>query len=360
MALPLVPNEKVQAGIAASGLADLTSYVSVTGLGTKGIVNRSFANFKAAPSGLFALLDGKPITADDLKAIPAKAVAAGALRLDPLRVYKAALEIAEKVDPEEVKKFKERAEGGSQAMGFRLEQDVLGSFGDAWTFHTTSAIGPNPASAVVITVTLKNRETMAKILKLAVSMAKMQQGQMPFSISETKIGDVDAYNIVAQTDAPISPAWAIAENRLVVAGSLDALKMQLRSAADSQSLGEVAAVASRLKTGAVMLTYQDTKMILTQLLAMLQGFGPLGTGLLKEQGINVELPPIPDIQQIAPHVLPRTSTLRIAKQLIVSEAYDTVPLVGSLLSSAPIAGLGGALSCRQCNRLAARPAATNR
>ncbi len=141
-----------------------------------------------------------------------------------------------------------------------------------------------------------------------------------------------------------SPAWVISGNRLIVAGSLDALKTQLAQEAGSQSLADVSAVASRLKTGAVMVTYQDTKVMVGQLLAMMQAFGPFGTTMLAQQGIKVDMPTVPELKSIAPHILPRTSTLRVMKHSLVSEAYETVPLVGRTLSLAPVAGLGDYLT----------------
>ena len=79
----------------------------------------------------------------------------------------------------------------------------------------------------------------------------------------------------SRTGAP-SPAWAIAGDRLMVGGSLDALKTQIGQAAEGKGLAELSAVASRLKTEPVMLTYQDTKTIVEQSIGMLRTVGPLG------------------------------------------------------------------------------------
>ncbi len=72
---------------------------------------------------------------------------------------------------------------------------------------------------------------------------------------------------------------------------------------------------------------------------MMQAFGPFGTAMLAQQGIKIDMPTIPEMKSIAPHILPRTSTLRVMKHSIVSEAYETVPVVGRTLSLAPVAGL---------------------
>ena len=41
----------------------------------------------------------------------------------------------------------------AQAFGFRLEEDVLGSFGDVWTLHATVASGADQLAGLVVTVT---------------------------------------------------------------------------------------------------------------------------------------------------------------------------------------------------------------
>ena len=343
VATALPPFSDYTDALAAAGITDLTSIGGVVGFGTKGIVDRGFLNFKEGPSGVFTLLGGKPLTAADLKPVPGDAAGAIAWRLSLAEVYKTALEITAKADPEEAENFSSKAAGMLQALGLRLD-DVLGAFGDVWTAHLPGAGGLNPVGGGILTVTVKNKEVLGKVQTLIVEMAKMPAAQAEFSISESKIGDVKAYRIVPVKSGNPSPAWAIADDRLIVAGSLDALKTHITRAGSKAGLAEVPAVASRLEKGPVLLTYQDTKSALSQALAMLQGFGPLGIGMLAQQGINIEMPDMPDFQEIAAHVLPRTSTLRAGKHVLISEAYETVPVVGRAPSLVPVAATAAFMS----------------
>ena len=342
---PTIPNDgfDVPAFLDATGVADLESIGNVAGLSTKGMVDRTFANFKGTPKGLFELLAGKPLTADDLKPVPSTAVFAVALRLDPFEVYKKLIDLADRIDPKATKQFKQTASGTAQAFGFRLEEDVLGSFGDVWTVHSTVASGPDQLAGMVVTVTVKNKEMLTKIQKTALQMLSLQADSLPFTIAEKKIDDVPAWQLVPERTGAPSPAWAIAGDRLILGGSLDALKTQIGQGSESKGLAELQAVASRLKTESVLLTYQDTKTLVEQSIGMLQAFGPTGTAMLAQQGIKFEMPQLPPFKAIAPHILPRTSTLRISKQAIISEAYDTVPLMGTGLSAIPAAGLSVAI-----------------
>ena len=304
LALPLVPDDEWRAGIAASGLADLTSYISVAGLGSKGLVSRSFANFKGRPRGCLPCLMQLRSPPTTSSRFPPRPSSPAQLRLDPTRLYQAAMDVYKKADAAEAERFQQQAVGLAKGMGFRLEEDILGSLGDVWTFHSTggigASIGPDPLGGAVLTARVKNKEMLGKLQKLIVDMSKAQGAQLPFSIADTKVGDITAYHVVAQTGG-FSPAWALTDDRLVLSSSLDGLKTQLRRAADSQSLAEVPAVASRLKAGAVMLTYQDSKSLVTQVLALLQGFGPMGVGALRNRGSRSNCRPFPRSSK-----LPRT------------------------------------------------------
>jgi len=61
-----------------------------------------------------------------------------------------------------------------------------------------------------------------------------------------------------QSGSP-SPAWAIAGDRLVFAGSARWSQNPIGKGTGITGLAELPAVASRLKTEPVMVTYQDTK-----------------------------------------------------------------------------------------------------
>jgi hypothetical protein len=201
---------------------------------------------------------------------------------------------------------------------------------------------------------VKNKEMLTKIQSTLLAMSKTPGVKLPFTITESKIDDVPVWQLEPKQPGSPSPAWAVAGGRLVVAGSLDALKTQLGQGTEGGRLAELPAVASRLKTEPIMLTYQDTKTLVEQWIGLLRTVGPMGTAMLAQQGIKVDMPELPDFKVIAPHVLPRTSTLRIAKLAIVSEAFETVPVVGNGLSAAPAAALAAILFS---SRLGARQVA---
>ena len=348
--VPMIPpgNVDLPALLEAEGFADVTTIGGMSGFITKGMVNRTIANFKATPKGLFELLSGKPLSAADLKTIPGNAVFAGALRLDLTQFYTVVTDLVEKANPQAGQQIKQSATAATQAVGLRLKEDVLGAFGDVWTIHrvasgSTASSGTGSSdlkqlSSMVATVVVKNKESLLKIQNLALGMIKAQGGNLPFSISESKIGDSASWQIVPTESGAASPAWAIAHGRLIVAGSLDALKGQLGQPADTPALSEQPAVVSRLKTGPILLYVLDTKTTIEQSMGTVQGYATIGTALLAQQGIKVELPPLPNFKVIAPHALPQTSTLRMTKQTIVFESYESVPLLANAISAAPALG----------------------
>ena len=137
--VPMIPSNTVDvpAVLEAAGLADLTSIGGMSGFGTKGMVNRTIANFNGTPKGLFELLSGKPLTASDLKAIPGNSVFASAMRLDLTQVYTSVTDLVEKADPKAGQQLKQTATAGRR-------HSVFGSRKMCWI--RSEMFGPSTAS----------------------------------------------------------------------------------------------------------------------------------------------------------------------------------------------------------------------
>ncbi len=68
VATAMPPLSEYSEALETAGVADLASIGGVVGFGTKGIIERNFANFKDQPKGVFELVSGKPLTAGDPEA----------------------------------------------------------------------------------------------------------------------------------------------------------------------------------------------------------------------------------------------------------------------------------------------------
>jgi hypothetical protein len=143
--------------------------------------------------------------------------------------------------------------------------------------------------------------------------------------------------VLPKGPVPVAPAWCITDNHLIVAATLQSLKDQLARGAKSKSLADTPAVAARLKSGVSVLTYEDTKSTLQSLYGAVQAFDPLVTGMAAQQGIDVNVPPLPSFDAIEPHIMPGIGTLRRTKTGVGHENQQTVPLGGgSQMVASPV------------------------
>jgi type II secretory pathway pseudopilin PulG len=179
---------------------------------------------------------------------------------------------------------------------------------------------------------------------------------------ETKtVRGIEVHHVQPRGPVSWDPAWAVVDGRLVVAATFLGLKFQI-SRGGKKSLAELPAVAARLKAGPMTLTYQDTRAAIRQMYTAIQTFGPVLVGQLSAQGIDVELPTLPDLETIEPHILPRIDTTRRTSTGLESESHSTVPLASVSVGSPAAAGVLVALllpAVQQAREAARRNQAMN-
>jgi hypothetical protein len=320
------------------GLANVKAISSVSGLDEKGMFSRTQAGVDGEPQGLLELVSDKPLAAADLKGIPDNATGAFAARLDLAAIYKEGLKRVGKVEPEAPEQVSAQVEGLQQQLGFHLERDLLEALGDVWTVHSAPGDAAGGWTGLVVTASVRDKDRLAASHEKLLQFIQQFAGpQAPFTIRDTKIGEVKVRQLVPKGPLPISPAWCVTDTHLVVAATLQTLKAHLSRGSKSRSLAEVPAVASRLKAGVSVITYEDTKSTLRSLYSGLQAYGPIITGLANQQGIDFNLPALPSFDAVEPHIFAGVGTVRRTKAGIGHENQQSVPLGGgSQLVTAPV------------------------
>ena len=316
----------------ALGLTGVQLVASASGLDKQGMVNRTLINFDGTPQGLFELVSDKPLAIADLQSIPQEASFAVAARLDLATVYRRVLERVGQVEPQAVDQFKTQVAGVQQMLGFEIENGLLASLGDLWTISATAAEGASPWTGLVVTAAVRDRAKLVEIQDRLLALVKAQaggEGGLPFSIRQSKLGGIQVYQVMPKGPVPVAPAWCVLDDRLVIAATLQSLKAQLTRDAKAASLADVPEVARRFKpqSGPSLLAYQDTKSAIRGTYAMVQMYGPMATGALAQQGIEFDLPPLPSLKSLDPHILPLVGLARRGKQGLIFERYQTVPVI---------------------------------
>jgi hypothetical protein len=335
-----------QAAVAfdAIGLNNINSLASAAGLDQTGYVVKTLVSLDGQPQGLLQFSAIQPLAAADLASIPADAGVALAIKINPLAVFDALMEMQGKVDPRK----RDEALAGIGMMegqlGLKFRDDVLKPLGDSFCLYASLA---NPAVPEV-TLSLQVRDsqtaakTFAKLMQLAEAALQATAANNPSAPKLTKDNSSgkDVYtltfnpvsvapNIVEPTVPPIS--WCLTEKGLVVSTALQAY---LSRPAGFKSLDQSADVAKSLSGDAAPLAlfYCDIKGIFEKFYPM----APMLTMLLQQQGANLNLPPLPPANAIAPHLTPLIATVR--RTPVGIEIAERTPMPGlAVTQSLPVA-----------------------
>jgi type II secretory pathway pseudopilin PulG len=355
---PKITEPKVRDLLKSLGANKLVSVGGVGGLDGEGIVTRQFVDFGGWPAGL----EQKPLTAADFKPIPDNVEFASIARFDLGWLYRRVIDAVDQLNPAE--SIQERIAQAEGQLGFQVEGDLLASLGDVWTAHSNSGGGMLPMSNLVLTVTVRDQEKLTKVHDKLLALAQAllaQQPEPPVTIETKDMRGVTVHHVQPRGPVSWDPAWAVVDGRLVVAATFQGLKAQI-ARGGKKSLAELPAVADRLKAGPMTLTYQDTRSAVRQLYTLIQTFGPILVNQLAAQGINVELPTLPDLEAIEPHILPRIDTTRRTSNGLESESFSTVPFASMNVGSPATIGVLVALllpAVQQAREAARRNQAMN-
>ena len=333
---PQITDPKVRDLLTSIGVNQFVSAASVSGFDEEGILSRGFVDLGGWPAGSMEL---PPLTAADLKPIPGNSEFATVVRFDLGWIYRWAIGTAVRLNPAE--DIREKIKQVEPLLGFQIESDLVASLGDVWTIHSTPGGGLLPMSGLVFTVTVRDQENLAKVQEKLLELSRSllsQEDQPPFAIETKTVREIEVHHVQPHGSVAWDPAWAVIDGRLVVAATLQGLKFHI-AREGKKSLAELPAVAKRLESGPMMLSYQDSLTSIRQMFAAVQTFAPMLIGQLAAQGINVELPTLPDLDAIESHILPRIDTTRRTERGFESDSTSTVPLASVGVGSPATVGI---------------------
>jgi hypothetical protein len=161
--LPMADRDRVAAFLAASGIAGIDRLVAVSGLDDEGMVTDVRLGFEGQPSGLFAA-PASGIGPKQLARIPADAVVAQAMSLDPSRTLATLLDVIAATDPDAATEIRRSLEQFRAVAGLDLDRHLLKPLGPDWTMVALPSPGgllPN----VAVIAGVRDQPTFAKTHK---------------------------------------------------------------------------------------------------------------------------------------------------------------------------------------------------
>jgi hypothetical protein len=203
----------------ASGFRGLKRIIHTAAFDGKDWMSHTFADVPMPRQGMLEVIDGKPISADLLKAVPSDATFVKAGRLDPARMIAQIKKVAGEVDPE-FPRFVDMALGGAQlALAKNLQTDILEPLGSDWAMYCSPTVAGNGIVGLAIVNKLDDPAKAQASLPtawinlsnwVAVALNKAE-AEVEVRGRYTKIGDLTVYYLGVPI---VAPSWAVKDGFL--------------------------------------------------------------------------------------------------------------------------------------------------
>jgi hypothetical protein len=344
--LPAPDRDKLLAFLEASGLGKLETVAAVSGLTAEGFAANTWLGFDGPPTGLFAP-PATGIGAKQLGRIPADAMLAQAWSLDLSSLLATVLGIVEATEPRAAQEFRGNLERLRAIAGFDIDTHLLKALGPDWTVLSVPAPGgmlPN----VAIVAGIRERATFAKTHKALLGIlrnAAAAGNDVQLAIREIPYRDQTLFCLEAGGSGipmPVTPTWCLAEDRLLVTLSPQLMKTLLARDVEAAGIDGVAEVKGALGGAEPALVGMvDPVWLVGTLCGLYEMAAPMARGVLREQGLEIDLPQLPPASAIMPYARPQVSTIRHEADGILIEGAGTIPL-GPLTAGGGIAGISPA------------------
>jgi hypothetical protein len=336
--LPMADRDRVAAFLAASGIAGIDRLVGVSGLDDEGMVTDVRLGFEGQPSGLFAA-PASGIGPKQLARIPADAVVAQAMSLDPSRTLATLLDVIAATDPDAATEIRRSLEQFRAVAGLDLDRHLLKPLGPDWTMVALpSAGGLLPNVAVIAGV--RDQPTFAKTHKALLGVLRnlTANGDTRTTITEIPYRGQTLFCLGIEGPdmaIPVTPTWCLTADRLLITLSPQLMKTLLaRTDADAE-LGNLAEVKAAMSgSDADFVGVFDPQVILGAVCSAYEMATPLIRQATARAGHRLDLPTLPRASAMTPFVKPSVTVLRHEPDGLRMRSTTTLPL-------GPLAGGGG-------------------
>jgi len=338
------PGPEVTAALAAFGLDNITSVSSVSGFDETGYVTRSLLAIDGEPKGLLSSAKAKPLTIEDLVAIPADATLATAVRLDPERVFNDFRAGLAAVEPRAIAEMDRGLAEMRRETGVDLVEEIFKPLGDTWQVYNSPGEGGLVLTGLTVVGTVKDRDKLSKALdKLqAAAVADAQRrldGAGPgtrrlprhVTIKDFEFAGQKVYfvNFVGE-ESPVAPSWCVTDKEVIFSFYPSHVKAYLSRGKDFQSLAQSPKVTKLFsgEKGPLAVSYVDTQAVFDAAYPLVQIGATFVCGELQREGIELDVSMLPTAGSIRRHLQPSTATVKYTDAGIEMTSNQTLPIGG--------------------------------
>jgi hypothetical protein len=341
------------------GLDRLKYYANVNGLEGAGSVSRSLLAMDGKPRGLLALLEGEPLKAAELAAIPKDATLAVTGKFDLDKTLNAIVDLVGQFDPQARQQFQTQMADIDRQVGFSIRDEIFKSLGDTWSVYNSPGEGGLVITGLTAVVPVKDRERLLKAHDKLLSAAPRAPKPQPPNpqggngnvrtrgafVADFQYGGrkVHFMNFIGD-EVPFAPAWCITDKELIVSPFPQMIKARLSRGTGAGSLADVPEVAQCFQGGRQprALFYQDTRTIFRLVYPMVHFLAGILCAEWQQHGLDIDVSLLPSMAAIEPHLQPGVTAVYMTQQGLRWEARHTLPMAtgAAPLLVAPVAFFG--------------------
>ena len=306
-----------------------------------GFKTSTFVHIPGVGSSDNAVFKVKPLTEADLAILPKDAAWAAVWNFDLLGMYRTILKSISAVSPDAQESVTEAIAEAEETVGIKIEDDLLGAFGDTWTLFDSPSNGGLWFTGITAAVEVKpDNKLNASIDKIVKLIAKEVGDDAGVAISTERYHDQEIRFVnVTGVPMPFAPAWAEYDGRLIVA----LYPQMIRSALD-RMIGKAPSLLDNpdfvrgrklLPADCYSLGYVDAKAGIRQLYSFALPLSQVGVAMLQGEGIPADISMLPSAETISRHMFGNVSGQAIIEDGVLSVSHGAIP------AAIPAIGEGG-------------------
>jgi general secretion pathway protein G len=274
-----------------------------------------------------------PLEDADLKRIPRDVTWGSAANWDVAGFYRTIMDVIAAVQPGVKNEIEGAIAEVEERLGFEIEKDLVGAFGDTWILYDAPASGGLWFTGVTLVAELKPDQQIDRVLsRLTETIAEeVEGGNVELSIlRETHRGQEIHILNVAGVPMPFAPAWTVYKGQWI-AGLYPqmvrlALDHMMKEGSPSLLDNEDFQRGRRqMPDRPCAISYMDTRAGLRTLYMVGLPLAQVAFAMLQGQGVPIDATMIPSLSSIERHLFGNVSATAVTKDGTISVSYGAVP-----------------------------------
>lgn len=337
------------------GLGGLKRIIGTCGFDGQDWSGQLFIAAPAPRSGILAMADGRPVSDDILKVIPATATMASAGRCDLAKLATGIRDVAGKISADAQQNIDSALAAIRNKTGLDLQKDILEPLGDQWAYYEDgTSTGSGMLGFAIVNKLNRPADAEAALTKLMAfadqAIKQNAGGRITIRFDQVNAGGATIHFVSVPL---VAPSWAIKDGNLYIGMYPQVVAAAIANGGAGKSiLDNPDFVALRKRLGgqnAGSITFMDLQKSAGSGYQLILALSQLGLGMADMYGIKTPPMVLPPLNKLREHLVPAGEVVWVDDQGIHMKSLTPFP--GAELLSASVGSMGPAVIALQTSIL---------